>query len=64
ADSTDFGSDTFSLVIDASSMIGSYTERLTVPLSRLEWAADADVTGATAEDIAAAQSEVARDMGW
>ncbi|MDH6521900.1 hypothetical protein M2163_001106 [Streptomyces sp. SAI-135] len=33
-------------------------------LSRLEWAADADVTGATAEDIAAAQSEVARDMGW
>ncbi|MER5596312.1 hypothetical protein [Streptomyces sp. NPDC002265] len=33
-------------------------------LSRLEWAADAEVTGATAEDIATAQSEVARDMGW
>ncbi|WP_432198394.1 hypothetical protein [Streptomyces sp. bgisy027] len=33
-------------------------------LSRLEWAADADVAGATDEDIAAARSEVARDMGW
>ncbi len=35
ADSTDFDSDTFSLVIDAPSTIGSYTERLTVP-SRIE----------------------------
>lgn len=33
-------------------------------LSRLEWAADSDVTGATAEEIAAAQCEVARDMSW
>ncbi|MGR6998729.1 hypothetical protein ACU686_12435 [Yinghuangia aomiensis] len=32
--------------------------------SRLEWAADSDVTGSTAEEIAAAQQEVARDMGW
>ncbi|MDX3524711.1 hypothetical protein, partial [Streptomyces scabiei] len=31
ADSTPSDSDTYSLVIDASSMIGSYTERLTVP---------------------------------
>ncbi|MDH6221759.1 hypothetical protein [Streptomyces pseudovenezuelae] len=33
-------------------------------LSRLEWAADTDVTRLTAEEIAAAQQEVARDMGW
>ncbi|MFC8201484.1 hypothetical protein ACFUTV_39725 [Streptomyces sp. NPDC057298] len=33
-------------------------------LSRLEWAADTDVTGSTTEEIAAAQQEVARDMGW
>ena len=33
-------------------------------LSRLEWAADTDVTGSTAEEIAAAQKEVAKDMGW
>jgi len=33
-------------------------------LSRLEWAADTDVTGSTAEEIAAAQEEVAKDMGW
>ncbi|KIF72763.1 hypothetical protein QR77_41555 [Streptomyces sp. 150FB] len=33
-------------------------------LSRLEWAADTDVTGSTAQEIAAAQQEVARDMGW
>ncbi|MER6443457.1 hypothetical protein ABT275_45445 [Streptomyces sp. NPDC001185] len=31
---------------------------------RLEWPADADVTEATAEDIAAAQNEAVRDMGW
>ncbi|WP_229698931.1 hypothetical protein, partial [Wenjunlia tyrosinilytica] len=31
--STVSDSDTFSLVIDASSMIGSYTERFTVPHS-------------------------------
>jgi hypothetical protein len=33
-------------------------------LSRLEWAADTDLTGSTAEEIAAAQQTVARDMGW
>ncbi|MFD9442302.1 hypothetical protein ACFWBR_30005 [Streptomyces sp. NPDC060006] len=33
-------------------------------LSRLEWAADTDVTGSTTKEIAAAQQEVARDMGW
>ncbi|WP_197499639.1 hypothetical protein [Mycobacterium sp. 1245852.3] len=33
-------------------------------LSRFEWAADADVTSATADEIAAAQAEVARDMAW
>ncbi|MEU2792262.1 hypothetical protein [Streptomyces sp. NPDC007100] len=31
-------------------------------LSRLEWDADTDLTGSTAEEIAAAQEEVARDM--
>ncbi|MEU4173475.1 hypothetical protein AB0F46_42680 [Streptomyces sp. NPDC026665] len=36
ADSTAFCSVTFSLVIDASSMIGSYTERFTVPASTRE----------------------------
>ena len=33
-------------------------------LLRLEWAADTGVTGSTTEEIAAAQQEVARDMGW
>lgn len=33
-------------------------------LSRMEWAADTDLTGATDEEIAAAQEEVTRDMGW
>ncbi|MEY9873301.1 hypothetical protein ABH931_002783 [Streptacidiphilus sp. MAP12-33] len=33
-------------------------------LSRLEFAVDVDDTGSTAEEIAAAQEEVARDMGW
>jgi len=33
-------------------------------LSALEWRADADVTGSTVDEIAAARSEVARDMGW
>lgn len=33
-------------------------------LTRFEWAADKDVTAATAEEIAAAQAEVVRDMGW
>jgi hypothetical protein len=33
-------------------------------LSSLEWRADSDVTQSTAEEIAAAQEEVARDMGW
>ncbi|MEU8617222.1 hypothetical protein [Streptomyces sp. NPDC048623] len=33
-------------------------------LSRFEWAADSDVTGSTAEEIAAAQEAVAKDMGW
>ncbi|MGV9296965.1 MULTISPECIES: hypothetical protein [Amycolatopsis] len=33
-------------------------------LSRLEDATDSDVTESTAEEIAAAQEEVAKDMGW
>jgi len=33
-------------------------------LTRFEWAADADVTAATADEVAAAQAEVSRDMGW
>ncbi|WP_344547328.1 hypothetical protein [Actinomadura fulvescens] len=33
-------------------------------LSRLEYGVDADVAGSTSEEIAAAQKEVARDMGW
>lgn len=33
-------------------------------LTRLEWAADADVTAATVDEVAAAQAQVARDMGW
>lgn len=33
-------------------------------LSRMEWATDTDLMGSTDEEIAAAQEEVARDMGW
>ncbi|GAA2466373.1 hypothetical protein ACFPFX_11060 [Streptomyces mauvecolor] len=33
-------------------------------LSRLESDTDTDLRGSTAEQIAAAQEEVARDMGW
>jgi hypothetical protein len=33
-------------------------------LSRLEWATDVDVSGSTAEEIRAAQEEVAENMGW
>ena len=33
-------------------------------LSRLEFDVDADIAGSTSEEIAAAQAEVARDMGW
>jgi hypothetical protein len=33
-------------------------------LSWLEWAAVPDITRSTAEEIAAAQEEVAKDMGW
>jgi hypothetical protein len=33
-------------------------------LSRMEWAADADITRRSAEEVAAAQAEVAKDMGW
>jgi hypothetical protein len=33
-------------------------------LSALEWRADADVTGSTVDEIATAQAEVAKDMGW
>lgn len=32
--------------------------------SRFEWAADVDITESTAEEISAAQQEVAKDMGW
>jgi hypothetical protein len=39
-------------------------QALTDLLSRLQWAADTDVTRSTAEEIAAAQQEVARNMGW
>ncbi|MFE5596625.1 hypothetical protein [Streptomyces sp. NPDC056549] len=33
-------------------------------LSQLEFDVDADIAGSTSEEIAAAQAEVARDMGW
>lgn len=33
-------------------------------LSRFEWAADVDVTACTAQEVSAAQAEVAKDMGW
>lgn len=33
-------------------------------LSRLEYDTDSDITATTAEEIAAAQEEVAKDMGW
>ncbi|MFI5715586.1 hypothetical protein [Nocardia sp. NPDC051750] len=33
-------------------------------LSRFEWAADEDVTAVADAEIAAAQRDVARDMGW
>ena len=33
-------------------------------LSRLEFDTDTDITGSTAEEIAAAQAAVAKDMGW
>jgi hypothetical protein len=33
-------------------------------LSRFEWAADVDITESTAQEVAAAQQEVAKDMGW
>ncbi|HVK21328.1 MAG TPA: hypothetical protein VM677_08205 [Actinokineospora sp.] len=33
-------------------------------LSRMEYATDSDISASTAEDIADAQEEVARDMGW
>lgn len=32
--------------------------------SRFSWDADSDVTDSTPDEIAAAQEEVARDMGW
>ncbi|MGW4562574.1 hypothetical protein ACWEN3_09275 [Streptomyces sp. NPDC004561] len=38
-------------------------QALTDLLSRFEWACDADVTGATDEEIAAAQAQVAENMG-
>jgi hypothetical protein len=33
-------------------------------LSALEWRADADLTGSSVDEIAAARSQVAKDMGW
>ena len=33
-------------------------------LSRFEWAADSDVTESTPDEIAAAQEDVARSLGW
>jgi hypothetical protein len=34
------------------------------PLTRFDWAVDADLRDLSSEEIAAAQEEVARDMGW
>jgi hypothetical protein len=39
-------------------------QALTDLLSRMEWAADTDLTSSTNEEIAAAQEEVVQDMGW
>ncbi|GAA2964663.1 hypothetical protein LV75_004933 [Actinokineospora diospyrosa] len=39
-------------------------QALTDLLSRLEADVDSDIAGSTAEEIAAAQEAVARDMGW
>jgi hypothetical protein len=39
-------------------------QALTDLLTRFEWAADVDITDVSAEQIAAAQAEVAKDMGW
>ena len=39
-------------------------QALTDLLTRFEWAADVDVTQSTADEIAAAQAQVAKDMGW
>jgi hypothetical protein len=39
-------------------------QALTDLLSRLEWDIDTDITGSSAEEIAAAQEEVAKDMDW
>ena len=39
-------------------------QALTDLLSRLEYDVDADIASSTREEIAAAQEEVARDMGW
>jgi hypothetical protein len=33
-------------------------------LSRLEWDVDADIAVSTAEEVAAAREQVARNMGW
>ncbi|CNE65603.1 Uncharacterised protein [Mycobacterium tuberculosis] len=33
-------------------------------LSRFEWDTDTDLTASTAEEIAAAQDEVAKDLSW
>lgn len=33
-------------------------------LTRFDWATDIDIRGCTAAEIATAQDEVARDMGW
>jgi hypothetical protein len=39
-------------------------QALTDLLTRFEWAADDDITDVSAEEIAAAQADVAKDMGW
>ena len=33
-------------------------------LSRFEWAADSDITASTADEIAAAQRQIGKHMGW
>ncbi|WP_242882103.1 hypothetical protein [Actinomadura litoris] len=39
-------------------------QALTDLCTSFEWKADVDLCGVTEEDIAAAQNEVAKDMGW
>jgi hypothetical protein len=51
-------------VICAGQAICHQKQALADLLSALEWRADADITGSTVDEIAAAQAEIAKDMGW